>query len=155
MNIALMPWPNRLLSPNARVHHMLKSRYTRASRAAASAVAREHPFRPLRTPVCAVLPISTTKRRRDIDNVLAGLKSTLDGVTDAGWWKDDCEILAITIRQPLYLKGWTRLPILLLADEAANEDRMMRRLTSFADWAIDDQEGAFAELVAERDRRLR
>ena len=147
MNLALLPWPNRMLSPNARVHHMLKSRYIRASRFAAAALVRKFPFHTIRNPVCAVIPIVTTKRRRDIDNVLAGLKSALDGVTDAGWWHDDCEIMAITIRKPVYIKSWTRDPIILVADEACNEDRMMARIRSFAEWSVEDAEGAFLELT--------
>jgi hypothetical protein len=112
------------------------------------AIGREDGRKPIKNPVLAVQPIVTTRRRRDIDNVLAGLKSALDGLTDAEWWNDDSDIVGITIRKPVLIKNWTRDPIIVTADEESNEDVMLSRLRQFAFYAVDDPDGEWKALCA-------
>ena len=104
----------------------------------------------LRIPVLAILPVVTTRRRRDIDNVLAGLKSALDGLTDCGWWEDDSEVVGITIRKPLYIREWSIDPIIVTADEESNEDVMLTRLRWFSSRATEDHLSAWADLCKYR-----
>ena len=148
MRVAALPWPSKLLSPNARVHHLTKHKAVRAHRGIAMAIGREDGRKPIQNPVLAVQPIVTTRRRRDIDNVLAGLKSALDGLTDAEWWNDDSDIVGITIRKPVLIKNWTRDPIIVTADEESNEDVMLSRLRQFAFYAADDPDGEWKALCA-------
>lgn len=126
---------------------MVKSRSTRSYRALVNHLASQHGRKRLRNPVCGVLPIVPTRRRRDIDNVLASLKSALDGLTDNGWWEDDSELHSLTVRASVYAKNWTRDPIIIVADEAANEDVMLRRLEGFAGAVRMGPDEAWDELV--------
>lgn len=114
---------------------------------------RQHPWNFLYKPVCAVLPITPTRRRRDIDNVLAGLKSALDGLTDTGWWKDDSDIVSISIRRPIYLKGWGKEPILFVAAEYHDEDKMLACLRRFVREMDDGDPQAFEHLLYEAKGR--
>lgn len=123
-----LPWPNKFLSPNARVHHMVKHKATHAYRYQSCSLGYLAGRKPIAVPVLAILPITTTRRRRDIDNVLAALKAALDGLTDAGWWKDDSDIVAITIRKPIHGPRGSGDRIVIVADEASNEDRLVRMI---------------------------
>lgn len=97
-----LPWPDRGLSPNSRMHwakkmrlarayrHTCKVRTLNAIRAGKWDVAR------LRAAVDAGLPVSVTlefyppdRRRRDDDNVVAAIKPGRDGLADA-LKIDDC-----------------------------------------------------------------
>lgn len=127
---------------------MVKHKATRSHRALAEHLGRQDGRKPIRNPALAILPIVNTRRRRDIDNVLAGLKSALDGLTDAGWWKDDSEMCGIMIRRPILIKAWSRDPIIVCADEDSNEDVMLVRIRRFSDLALSDPEKAWLELTA-------
>lgn len=150
MNICALPWPNRLLSPNSRVHHMLKARSARAHRIAARAIADQDGRKRLRNPSLAILPIVRDRRRRDIDNVLAGLKSTLDGLGDAGWWTDDSEIATISIRRPVLIRSWSRDPVIVAAVESCNESFMLARIREFVEECTDSPEQSWCKLISHR-----
>jgi len=130
---------------------MLKARAIRAYRTSTVALAGQHGRKPIQNPVCGVLPIVTTRHRRDIDNVMASLKSALDGLTDNGWWKDDAEIQALTIRRPVYIKDWPDSQIVIVADEASNEDHMLRKIIEFSTRCRDDHKAAWQQLKALED----
>jgi len=127
VNSIMLPFPSKLLGPNARVHHMTKHRLTKDYRASTRLIAGQHQRLCLQRPVLGILPVSTTRRRRDLDNVLASLKAALDGLTDAGWWEDDSAILGISIRSFAYSKEWTN-GIILCACEREQETDMVERL---------------------------
>lgn len=83
-------WPNRSLSPNARVHRMKLARAKRQSRDEAYLLAysalRAKPVSPsLGTPKLDVVIIArpAVRRSRDEDNLIASLKATLDGIATA------------------------------------------------------------------------
>jgi len=149
VNVACLPWPHKLLSPNARCNPILKSRAVKTHRALAMALGSQDRRKRLQIPVCGVLPIVTTRRRRDLDNVLAGLKAAFDGLTDAGWWSDDSDIVSITIRKPLYIRSWDRDPIVIVADDECNEREMLARLERFRMDAPTDP-SAWETLIAHR-----
>lgn len=150
MNVVCLPWPNRLLSPNARVHHMLKGKITRSSRAAVALIASQGHKTMIARPSLAVIPIVTTRRRRDIDNVLASLKASIDGLTDAGWWSDDSELQSITVRRPLYARLWPDNQIVIVASESSSEDVMLRRISVFCEEAPLHGVDAMPHLTRER-----
>jgi crossover junction endodeoxyribonuclease RusA len=129
LNAALLPWPHKALSPNARPHYLVRHKAARASRSAACVIGTGGKC--LQNPVCAVVPLVRDKRARDIDNVLAGLKSALDGLTDAGWWKDDSTIVGIHLSPPLYSPKFAEKRILMLAVEQEDERDLGERVRRF------------------------
>lgn len=78
-------WPAKQLSPNARVHHMVKHRYAKAAKTEAGwATKIVRPFDwghdgSLAVHVTAYPP---DNRSRDSDNLVASLKSHLDGIAE-------------------------------------------------------------------------
>ncbi len=90
MPIAItLPWPPKALSPNARVHFMVLAKakkayrnacYIQARRQGVLAGANQLAGRPLSVHLEFVPP---TPHPRDIDNLVATMKSGLDGLADA------------------------------------------------------------------------
>lgn len=129
MNSVTLRWPDAALSPNGRVHYMTRhravSKYRELARYLGDGQKR------LKKPVCAVLPLVATRRRRDLDNVLASLKSALDGLTDAGWWSDDHDITGFHIIPEVYSKLFDENRIVILATEESNLPAMTALVADF------------------------
>ena len=87
----VLPLPNRALSPNARVHHFAKRSAARKARRLACEGCQDRELFGLPWTSCKVEVYLYHKqmRRRDIDNAVAMLKSTYDGIVDAGVVVDD------------------------------------------------------------------
>ncbi len=85
MKQIFLPWPSPKLSPNARQHWATLARAKREYRHACYLAARKHgadrSFAESLTVKITIHPPDA--RRRDTDNILASLKSGLDGVADA------------------------------------------------------------------------
>jgi crossover junction endodeoxyribonuclease RusA len=80
----VLPIPNRVLSPNARVHWRRKAKATKAYRKNAYLVAL-HLGEPRWTNARIELDFYfDTNRKRDKDNLLASMKAAMDGFADAG-----------------------------------------------------------------------
>lgn len=83
-------WPDRELHPNARVYRLLKAKYARMARRKAAYAAQGTPRTEREGEWLAsddIIPYGLViqpadKRRRDEDNIIASLKSTLDGIAD-------------------------------------------------------------------------
>lgn len=81
-----LSWPAKELSPNARVHHMVKHRYAKAAKIEAGwATKIARPFDwahdgPLTIAVTASPPKNWATG--DTDNLIARLKSHLDGIAE-------------------------------------------------------------------------
>ena len=129
MNCVALRWPDAALSPNGRVHYMTRHRAITKYRSLARYLGAGQ--KRLKNPVCAVLPLVATRRRRDLDNVLASLKSALDGLTDAGWWTDDHDIVGYHIVPEVYSKAWPENSIVILATEQADLPAMTERVAEF------------------------
>lgn len=84
-----LPWPPRVLSPNARCHWSTKAKAVKKFRAEckvlAGKLARVLEDKEVRLTFTFHPP---TKRRRDLDNVIASCKGLQDGLADA-WGVDD------------------------------------------------------------------
>lgn len=83
-----LPWPDRKLSPNARVHHFVLARAKKKARSDANILAvlslREIGRPQLIAPVMVAITFHPPdNRRRDLDNMLASGKSALDGIAAA------------------------------------------------------------------------
>lgn len=83
-----LPWPDKLLNPNARAHWRARAPKVKHARLAAfvlmsaSVPARE---RKLNWPKVGVSVefCPPDKRRRDMDNLVASMKASFDGIADA------------------------------------------------------------------------
>ena len=79
-----MDWPDKHLSPNARVHWAQLSRQKRAYRTHAYWLAREAgDLAQTNSPHVALTFYPPDNRRRDLDNMIASVKAGLDGIADA------------------------------------------------------------------------
>lgn len=79
-----LPWPSRVLHPNARVHWAAKARATKLAKSEAAWWAKAAGAKPIKA---NVLSVSITffppdKRRRDVDGMLASIKAYIDGIAD-------------------------------------------------------------------------
>lgn len=84
--VVTLPWPDKLLHPNARVHWAKKAKAVKAARMAACWYA-SIAF-PGRKPNWSGAKIAVTfnppdKRRRDLDGMIASHKAAQDGIADA------------------------------------------------------------------------
>lgn len=81
----LLPWPNKVLSPNARVHYMVKSKAAKAARKAAhlctlASKAKVDWEGEIHLWITFCPP---DRRARDDDNLIASFKNYRDGIADA------------------------------------------------------------------------
>jgi crossover junction endodeoxyribonuclease RusA len=94
-----LSWPAKELSPNARVHHMAKHRFAKAAKTEAGWATkivrplRWHSDGPFNVHIRAYPP---DRHVRDTDNLIASLKSHLDGIA-AALEVDDSEFHAPTL----------------------------------------------------------
>lgn len=107
----VLPWPPRELSPNARVHWAAKGRAAKAYRSACFWIAKrdgkrlEHDGR-----VHVVVEfVPPDRRSRDRDNMLASIKSGLDGVAEALGVNDSR--FDLTIRVADQIGGMVRVSV--------------------------------------------
>lgn len=79
-----LSWPTKDLSPNARGHWAIKARAKKAYRAACATQARSQGLTRLNAERLhlKITFVPPNRRARDLDNMLASLKSGLDGLCD-------------------------------------------------------------------------
>lgn len=85
MNTVKLPWPPKELSPNNTAHWSKKSKYKKQYRLHCWILSKESK---LIAPADGKIKMKVTffppdKRHRDADNMVASIKSGLDGVADA------------------------------------------------------------------------
>lgn len=87
MNELILPWPNRDLSPNARVHWSVRAKAAKLARRRAGDLTIVAGWKRMKLPegrlhlwIDAYAP---DRRRRDTDGILSSLKSAIDGIADA------------------------------------------------------------------------
>jgi len=100
-----IPWPDRRLSPNARQHWAAAARLRKAYRARCRAIGEQVGLGYLRGSENAVSVHLTffppDKRARDWDNMLAAMKSGLDGLADAMGVDDSRWRVAFEVSEPV------------------------------------------------------
>lgn len=107
-----LPWPPKDLSPNARVHHQVLARVKKDYKHACGWQAKAQGLKPS---AIDALHLNITfyppcKRRRDLDNMLASIKSGLDGIADV-LGVDDSK-WSLTIRKAETIGGFVRVEVL-------------------------------------------
>lgn len=100
MTTVTLPWPDRVLHPNVRSHHMAKAKVAKAVREQAfwtafNAEASELPR--VGEIMVSIDFYPPDNRRRDLDGMLSASKNQLDGIADA--LKIDDSRFALTIRK--------------------------------------------------------
>lgn len=110
MNIVL-PWPTKALSPNARVHHMALHKAKQSYRFACATVARQQGARKLSAGALhlRITFVPPDRRARDLDNMLASIKSGLDGLCDV--LEVDDSLWTLTITKAAEVGGMVRVEV--------------------------------------------
>lgn len=101
-----LPLPHRCLSPNARVHYMVKSKHTKAYRTLARDTTMFDGMGVTSLRGAWYWPSAKVQatfyfkdaRRRDRDNMLASLKSAFDGIADAGLVANDADFTYLPVK---------------------------------------------------------
>lgn len=101
--IVVLPWPPSELSPNTRVHWAKKAKaakkYGRDAYFASFAIGNSPPADC--APLVSITFNPPNNRRRDLDNMLASIKSGLDGIASAIGVDDSKWALTITKGEPV------------------------------------------------------
>lgn len=79
-----LPWPDRKLHPNARLHWAAKAKATKVARSNAGWIAKEAGLKRIDAKGLLVTAIFSPpdRRRRDRDGMLSSIKAYLDGIAD-------------------------------------------------------------------------
>lgn len=112
------PWPPRELSPNARVHWAKKARIVKQYREVCRLLSKHvrHIYRPEDRPSLIIVFDPPDNRRRDTDNMIASVKSLIDGIADA-IGRDD-SIFTIRYRKnAIHTKGGSVEVVFGVADD--------------------------------------
>lgn len=101
-----LDWPDKVLSPNARIHWARKAKAVKLARQAAWVAVLEHraAARAIGAQGRAVLNIEfcpPDKRRRDLDNLIASSKALNDGIADALGIDDSQFVLTYRMGRPV------------------------------------------------------
>jgi crossover junction endodeoxyribonuclease RusA len=96
-----LPWPDDKLSPNARVHHMVKASAAKKARENAFFITRKDNY-PLYWEGDVQLELQIyppeDHRKRDLDNIYAAFKAYQDGIFDA-LNLDDSQIVNVILHR--------------------------------------------------------
>lgn len=80
-----LPWPDKTLSPNARVHWAIKARAAKNARKNAYWAGMSEGLHKIKTNAVSITRVYSppNRQRRDKDNLDASMKAYLDGLSDA------------------------------------------------------------------------
>lgn len=97
-----LPWPDRVLHPNARSHYLAKAKVTKAVRTQAFYTALGAEFSaPIEGDVLVTMDFyPPDNRRRDLDGMLSASKAQIDGIADALKINDNRFALLIRRQDP-------------------------------------------------------
>lgn len=106
-----LPWPSKDLSPNARGHWAKVSTAKRIYREACANVARSQGLTKIEAKALHldITFYPPSKRRYDLDNLLASIKSGLDGLCDVVGVDDST--WSLTLRKEKQVGGYIRVVV--------------------------------------------
>lgn len=100
LKVVLLPWPDKRLNPNARIHFAQKAKVFAEAKNTAYLLAIQAGLRGYQGRRLRLVFMLPDKRRRDLDNLHASMKAALDGLAMAIGC-DDSEFCPIEIdRRP-------------------------------------------------------
>lgn len=115
----MLPWPPKVLSPNARVHWATKSRAAKVYRNACYLLCRAASLPvPAGRALLSLEFIPPDRRRRDDDNCIAAFKSGRDGVAQALGIDDSRFVTQLQISAETIKGGAVRVRIYDYGEEA-------------------------------------
>jgi crossover junction endodeoxyribonuclease RusA len=101
-----LPWPSRTLSPNARVHWATKARAAKSAKKQAWMITRmtvpSHDIPEGKRVSIHLVFHPPSKRRRDWDNLIASMKSSLDGMASALGIDDSLFMLSMDVGEQVH-----------------------------------------------------
>ena len=127
MTVIELPWPDRVLSPNARVHWAKKAKATKAARNDASWIAissgvRTYDFAGLNELNVTLVFIPPDNRARDTDGMISSVKAYCDGIADILGVDDSKWILSIRREKPRK-PGFVRVEISSVASSETQQGK--------------------------------
>lgn len=112
-NQVLLPWPPKVLSPNARAHWAARSKAAKAYRYRCFLGAKEVGLAAPAGKVLLVLEfLPPNNRRRDDDNLLAAFKSGRDGLASALGIDDSVFVSQVRLSEEQHAGGAVRVTLL-------------------------------------------
>lgn len=95
----ILPWPDKVLSPNSRVHWSKKAKATKSARTHAgwATKAAKLPIEGEGHIDLHIIFMPPDKRRRDTDNMISSIKGVIDGVADGLGVNDSRFVLHIGV----------------------------------------------------------
>jgi crossover junction endodeoxyribonuclease RusA len=116
----LLPWPPKILSPNARAHWATKSKAAKAYRSACFLLCTQAGIiTPAARALLSLEFIPPDRRRRDDDNCVAAFKSGRDGVAQALGIDDSRFVTQLQISPETIKGGAVRVRISDYVEEGA------------------------------------
>lgn len=108
-----LPWPDRSLSPNARLHWSKVARAKKSARRAAYYTVLEAGIGKIDADRIRVryLFFPPSNRRYDLDNLIASMKAAGDGIADAIGIDDSRWHLEIAPRGPIEKNGMVKIEL--------------------------------------------
>lgn len=108
-----LPWPDRSLSPNARLHWSKVARAKKSARRAAYYTVLEAGIGKIDADriTVRVSLYPPDNRRRDADNAISALKANFDGIADAIGIDDSKWHLEIAPRGPIEKNGMVKVEL--------------------------------------------
>ena len=108
----LLPWPPKVLSPNARVHWSKRSRAAKSYRMQCFLLVKKAGLvAPLGRILLALEFVPPTRRRRDDDNLLASFKAGRDGLADALGIDDSQFVSQVQLSTEVHPQGAVRVTL--------------------------------------------
>lgn len=108
----LLPWPPRVLSPNARAHWAARSRAAKGYRWQCWVLALKAKLvAPAGRVLLSLEFLPPNKARRDDDNLLAAFKSGRDGLADAMGIDDSLFVSQVRLSSEVHPNGAVRATI--------------------------------------------
>lgn len=118
-----LPWPDRALHPNARVHWAVKARATKTARRSAATIAWAQGWHRIAWPdgdlEVRIDAWPPNRRAHDRDGIQSALKPALDGVADIMGVNDSRFIPRLTRHDDVVPGGRILIEIVPMAKEAA------------------------------------
>lgn len=108
-----LPWPDKRLSPNARVHWSTLAKAKKAAKREAYYAALEAGVRDIKADSLLVRFsfYPPDRRARDVDNMLASMKAANDGIAQAVGIDDSAWTISISPRGPIEKNGMVKVEL--------------------------------------------
>lgn len=111
--VVYLPWPDKRLSPNARVHWRALAHAKKMARRVAYYSVKEAGIGKIEADSLLVRYsfFPPSRRKYDLDNLIASMKASADGIADAVGVDDSAWTLAVSPRGPVEKNGMVKVEL--------------------------------------------